>query len=59
MLTGGTPEPLQSRLKMIEELDYPELRDDAEAAIAAIRSQGTEVPEGNEGTTSKDPFGGL
>ena len=59
MLTGGTPDVLQDRLKLIEQLDYPELREDAESAIAAIRSQGTEVPETDTTSQSNDPFGAL
>ena len=57
MLTGGTPEPLRDRLKLIERLDYPELREDAESAIAVIRSQPADVPQQKE--QSSDPFGGL
>ena len=57
MLTGGTPDPLHDRLKLIEQLDYPDLRDDAESAIGAIHSQGVEFDQPKE--QSSDPFGGL
>ncbi|MCB0711252.1 MAG: hypothetical protein KDD67_02860 [Ignavibacteriae bacterium] len=59
MLTGGTPEPLKSRLHLIERLDYPELREDAESAIAAIHSQGVEIPEDDPSSTSSDPFASM
>lgn len=57
MLTGGTPEPLRRNLRLIEQLDYPELRENAEEAIRAIERQGTEVPE--EAPRSTDPFSTL
>ena len=60
MLTGGTPEPLRPHLTLLEQLDYPELREDAENAIQAIHNQGTEVPKpGEQSTTSSDPFGNI
>ena len=57
MLTGGTPEPLATRLNLIEQLDYPELEEDVESAISAIKSQGAEVP--GEPEEQSGPFGGL
>lgn len=57
MLTGGTPEPLRGHLRLIERLDYPELRENAEEAIQAIQEQGTEVPDFEPRST--DPFANL
>lgn len=57
MLTGGTPEPLRRNLRLLERLDYPELRENAEEAIRAVEQQGTEVPE--EAPRSTDPFSTL
>lgn len=58
MLTGGAVDPLQPHLRLLERLDYPDLRDDAESAIDAINSQGTGIPDPDAAqNTSKDPFG--
>lgn len=59
MLTGGTPDTLHPHLKLLERLDYPDLREDAENAIEAIHSQGTDVPDPGMQSTSADPFGSL
>lgn len=56
MLTGGSPEPLRRRLALIEQMDHPELKDDVDAALEAVKAGGAEVPTGQK-ERSSDPFG--
>lgn len=59
MLTGGAPKPLNDRLKLLERLDYPNLREDAENAIDAIHRQGVEIEDPTAAGRSTDPFSSM
>jgi hypothetical protein len=45
MLTGGTPEPLNARLALIDDMNDPELSEDVAAARRAIEAAGASVTE--------------
>lgn len=56
MLTGGTPEPLRSRLGLIERMNHSDLKDDIDSAMMAIKDGGEEIPTEPQ-QKSSDPFG--
>lgn len=56
MLTGGGPEPLRRRLDRIDRMGHPDLKDDVESALAAMKAGGEDVPAEPQ-QKSSDPFG--
>ena len=56
MLTGGTPEPLRSRLGLIERMNHPDLTDDIDSAMMAIKDGGEDVSAEPQ-QRSRDPLG--
>jgi hypothetical protein len=56
MLTGGTPEPLRSRLALVKRMNHPDLKDDIDSAMTSMRDGGEDVPAEPQ-QKSSDPFG--
>lgn len=56
MLTGGTPDPLRSRLGLIERMNHPDLKEDIDSAMAAMKDGGEDIPAEPQ-QKSSDPFG--
>lgn len=59
MLTGGTPEPLKSRINLVAGVEHEDLKEDVEAALTAIAEGGSDIASEDEAPKSSDPFGSM